>query len=77
MSAGGSAKVRGSTISSNKGGPTDENPFREQGDSLNYTRNYHDALKNTETVVRLIDKEEVEEDVSDTLDWAKPLNFTL
>ena len=75
MSAGGSAMVRGSTISSNKGAPTDENAFTEQGNSLNYPRNYHDTLKNIETVIRLIDKGEEEEDVLDTLDWAKPLNF--
>ena len=74
MSAGGSAMVRGRAISSNKGAPTDENAFTEQGDSLNYPRNYHDALKNTETILRLTDKGEVE-DVLDTLDWGKPLNF--
>ena len=75
MSAGGSAMVRGSAISSNKGAPTDENAFTEQGDSLNYPKNYHDALKNTETILRLTDKGEVKEDVLDTLDWGKPLNF--
>ena len=40
-----------------------------------HPRSYHDALKNKETVIRLIDNGEVEEDVLDTLDWAKPLNF--
>ena len=68
MSAGGSAMVRGSAISFKKGAPADENVFTEQGDSLNYPRNYHGALKNTETVIRLLDKGEVEEDVLDTLD---------
>ena len=75
MSAGGSAMVRGSTISSNKGAPANKNAFTEQGDSLNYPRNCHDALKNTETVIRLIDNREVEEHVLDTMGWAKPLTF--
>ena len=75
MSAGGSAMIRGSTISSNKGAPANKNSFAEQSDSLNYSRNYHDALKNTETVIRLIDNREIEEDVLDTMGWAKPLNF--
>ena len=72
MNAGGSAMVRGSTICSNKSAPANENASTEQGDSLNYPRNYYHTLKNTETVIRLIDEGEVEEDV---LDWAKPLNF--
>ena len=75
MSTAGRAMVRGSAISSNKGAPTNENAFVEQGDSLSYPRNYHDVLKNTETTIRLAEKVEVEEDVFDTLDWAKPLNF--
>ena len=75
MSACGSAMVRVSAISSGKDAPVNENAFTEQGDSLNYPRNYHDALKNTENFIRLIDKEEVEEDVLNTLDWAKTLNF--
>ena len=75
MSAGGSGMVRGNAISSNKGAPTNKNALTEQGDSLNYPRNYHGALKNTEAVTTLIDMGEVEEDVLDTLDWAKPLNF--
>ena len=33
MSAGGSAMVRGSAISSNKGAPSNGNAFTEQGDS--------------------------------------------
>ena len=69
MSAFGSAMVRGCAASSSKGAPADENAFTEQGDSLNYPKNYHDALKNTENAIRLIDKGEVEEDVLDTLDW--------
>ena len=60
MSSGGSAMVRGGAISSNKGAPADENLFTEQRNSLNYPRNYDDAFKN---------KEEVEEDLLDTLDW--------
>ena len=60
MSAGGSAMVRGSAIPSNKGVPADENLFTEQRDPLNYPRNFDDAFKN---------KEEVAEDVLDTLDW--------
>ena len=75
MSAGGSATVRGGTTSSDKGAHANENAFTEQGAYLNYLRNYHDALKNTDTVIRLIDKGEVEEDILDTLNWAKPLNF--
>ena len=75
MRTAGRAMVRGSEISSNKGAPTNENAFTEQGDSLSYPRNYHDVLKNTETTIRLAEKVEVEEDVLDTLDWAKPLNF--
>ena len=66
MRPGGSAMVRESAISSNKGAAADENAFTEQGDSLNYPRNCHDALDNTETAIRLIDKGEVEEDVLDT-----------
>ena len=46
-------------ISSNKGAAGDKNSFTEQRDSLNYPRNYHDALKNTETIIRLINKGEV------------------
>ena len=52
--------VRGSAIPSNKGVSADENLFTEQRDPLNYPRNFDDAFKN---------KEEVEEDVLDTLDW--------
>ena len=68
MSGGGSAMVRGRATSSNKGASTDENAFREQGNSLNYPINYNDTLKNTETATRLIDKGEVEKYVLDTLD---------
>ena len=75
MSADGSAMVRGSTIFSNKDATTNENAFTEHGDSLSYPWNYHGVLENTETVIRLIEKGKVEEDVLDTLDWAKPLNF--
>ena len=32
-------------------------------------------MKNTETIIRLVNKGEIEEDILDTLDWAKPLNF--
>ena len=75
MSADGSAMIRASTIFSNKDATTNENAFTEHGDSLSYPWNYHGALENTETVIRLIEKGKVEEDVLDTLDWAKPLNF--
>ena len=75
MNAGGSAMVRGRAFSSNRGALVDEDAFTEQKYSLNYPRKYHEALKNAETVIRLIDKRDVEEDKLDTLDWAKPLNF--
>ena len=45
------------------------------GGSLNYQQNYHEAYKNMQTVTDLFDNGVVEEDVLDTLEWAKPLDF--
>ena len=50
-------------------------PFTEMGGSLNYQKNYHEAYKNMQTVTDLFDNGVVEEDVLDTLEWAKPLDF--
>ena len=65
MSAGGSAMVRGNTLSSNKGAPANEGAFSETGGSLNYPRNYHEVYKNMQTVTDLFDNGKVEDDRMD------------
>ena len=74
-SAGGSAMVMGNTLSSNKSVLANEGAFTERGSSLNYPRNYHETYKNMQTVTDLFENGVVEEDVLDTLEWAKLSNF--
>ena len=67
--------VMGNTLSSNKSVLANEGAFTERGSSLNYPRNYHETYKNMQTVTDLFENGVVEEDVLDTLEWAKLSNF--
>ena len=67
--------VRGNILSSNKSALANEGAITETGGGLNYPRNYYETYKNMQTVTDLFDNGVVEEDVLDTLEWVKPLNF--
>ena len=75
MSAGGGTMIRGSIISSNKGAPAREGAFTERNDGVDYTRCSDETYKNMEALNGMLDKGEVREDVLNTMEWAKPINF--
>ena len=75
MSAGGGAMIRGSIISSNKGAPAREGAFTERNDGVDYPRHFDEAYKNMEALNEILDKGEVREDVLNTIEWEKPINF--
>ena len=75
MSADGGPMIRGSIISSNKGAPAREGAFTERNDGVDYTRCSDETYKNMEALNGMLDKGEVREDVLNTMEWAKPINF--
>ena len=75
MSVGGRAMIRGSTISSYKGAPAREGAFTERNDGLDFPRRFDEAYKNMEALNEMLDKGEVGEDVLNSIEWVKPINF--
>ena len=75
MSAGGGAMIRGSTTSSNRGASAREGAFTERNDGVDYPRHFDEAYKNMEALNEILDKGEVREDVLNTIEWEKPINF--
>ena len=63
------------TISSNKGAPVREGAFTERNDWVDYPRRFDEAYKNMEALNEMLDKGEVREDVLNSIEWAKPINF--
>ena len=67
--------IRGSTISSNKGAPAREGAFRERNNGVDYPGCFDEAYKNMEALTEMLDKGEVREDILNSKEWAKPINF--
>ena len=75
MSTGGGAMIRGSIISSKKGAPAREGAFTERNDGVDYPRHFDEAYQNMEALNEMLGKGEVSEDVLNSIEWTKPINF--